>query len=186
MIMKYYRLLDDLKIPGRWYLGEVINRLNGSALELWSGAHLDQSVVLEAQITRPGTPLDYQLTAFANPVVRKPIAKSLASIANHDLQLLPVKIGDLKDFYILNITRLIRCLDEQKSEFRKWTKDDFRSDLAGSYEWVGNLRIDVTQIPPDAHIFRIEGWHIAIIISEEIKTLMERIGCVGAKFQSVT
>lgn len=184
--MRYYELVDEVDIPGRWHLGEIINRIDGSSLELWSGVRMDKPVSLEAEITHPGKPLDFFLTSFANPIARKPLARAIAAVAGNDLQLLPVSIAGYKDFEILNILRVIRCVDETKSKFSKWTKDSIRPDKEGGYEWVINLTVDATQIPPDAQIFRIEGWHIAIIVSETTKALMESYGCLGAKFQLVS
>jgi hypothetical protein len=184
--MKYYELFDEVNIPGRWHLGEVFNRIDGSTLELWSGLRMNKPVSLDAEITHAGKPLDFFLTSFANPIARKPLAEALAAIAGNDLQVLPVNIAGYKDFEILNILRVIRCLDEKKSKFSKWTKDSFRPDKAGQYEWVTNLTVDPSQISPSAHIFRIEGWKITVVVSEQTKALMERCGCFGAKFELVS
>lgn len=184
--MRYYELLEDVNIPGRWHLGEIINRVDGSTVQLLSGARMDKPVSLEAEITHPGKPLDYDSTAFGNPIARKPLAQALAAMAGNDLQLLPVSIAGYKDFEILNIVRVVRCLDEQKSEFIKWTEHDHRADKAGQYRMVTNLTVDPSQIPADAQIFRIAGWRITIIVSEKTKALMERSLCLGAKFQLVS
>lgn len=185
--MRYYELFEEVNnIPDRWHLGEIINRIDGSTLELWSGSRMNKPALLEAGITHPGKALDFFLTSFATPIARKPLAQALAGIAHDDLQLLPVRIAGYKDFEILNIVRVVRCLDEKKSKFSKWTKDSFRPDKAGQYEWITNLTVDPSQIPPDAHIFRLKGWHITIIVSEDTKKLMENCGCLGAKFQLVT
>jgi len=186
VIMKFYELLDDVNIPGRWHLGKIINRIDDSTLELWSGSRMDKAVSLDAEITHPGKALDFFLTSFATPIARKRLAHALTDIAGGDLQILPVHIARHEDFEILNIVRVVRCLDEQRSKFSKWTKDSFRPDKTGQYEWVTNLTVDPSKILPDAHIFRIEGWKIAIIVSEETKAAMERCGCSGAKFQPVT
>jgi hypothetical protein len=77
------------------------------------------------------------------------------------------------------------CLDEKRSEFTKWTKNDHRADLAGQYRMVTRLRILTEQVPRDAHFFRVEGWRIALIVSEGVKEAMERVGCLGAKFVEV-
>lgn len=184
--MRYYELRDEVNIPGRWHLGEIVNRIDGSTLELWLGSPMNKPVSLEAEITHSGKALDFFLTSFATPIASKRLAQALAGIARRDLQLLPVLIAGYKDFDVLNIVRVIRCLDEKKSEFSKWTKDSIRPDLVGEYEWVMDLTVDPSQIPRDAHIFRIEGWQIAIIVSEETKALMENCGCLGAKFQLVS
>lgn len=41
-------------------------------------------------------------------------------------------------------------------------------------------------VPSDAHFFRVEGWVVALIVSEAVKEAMERVGCMGAKFMELT
>ena len=50
---------------------------------------------------------------------------------------------------------------------------------------VTRLRIDVSRVPRDADIFRVEGWLVALIVSERLKAAMEAVGCRGAKFVEV-
>ncbi len=83
---------------------------------------------------------------------------------------------------MLNAVRVIRCLDEKRSEFIKWTEHDHRADLAGKYRQVTKLVLIPGAIPPDAHIFRVDGWEVALIVSEVVKVAMESVGCFGAKF----
>jgi len=47
------------------------------------------------------------------------------------------------------------------------------------------LSLSTLSIPPDAHFFRIDGWRIALIVSDAVKTAMEATGCLGAKFVDV-
>ncbi|HRI67498.1 MAG TPA: hypothetical protein PK156_24810 [Polyangium sp.] len=77
---------------------------------------------------------------------------------------------------------MIRCIDERRSEYLKWTKNDHRADLAGHYRQVTKLVLDRKSIPPDAHFFRIEYWEVVLVVSETVKNAMERVGCYGAKF----
>jgi hypothetical protein len=86
----------------------------------------------------------------------------------------------------LNSLRVVRCLDEQYSEFLKWTKEDHRADLAGQYRQVTKLALRASAIPADAHFFRIEGWTVALVVSELVKTAMESVGCLGAKFIEIS
>lgn len=73
-------------------------------------------------------------------------------------------------------------LDEARSEFIKWTEHDHRADLAGEFRQVTKLVLARDTIPDDAHFFRIAGWEVALIVSEEVKSAMERVGCFGAEF----
>ena len=40
---------------------------------------------------------------------------------------------------VLNSLRVLRCIDEERSEFVKWTKQDHRADLAGQYRQITKL-----------------------------------------------
>lgn len=64
----------------------------------------------------------------------------------------------------------------------KWTKEDHRADPAGEYRQVTKLFLAPDRIPSGAHFFRIDGWLVAVIVSDAVKDAMERVGCKGAKF----
>ena len=83
---------------------------------------------------------------------------------------------------VLNALRRIRCINEEHSEFIKWTEQDHRPDLAGKYRSVPKIVLDRKAIPRDAHFFRIEDWEVVLVVSEVIKDAMERVGCNGAEF----
>jgi hypothetical protein len=87
-------------------------------------------------------------------------------------------------FEVLNALRVVDCLDERRSEFMKSTDKDQRGDLVGAYRTVTRLRVDPAMVPKDVHAFRIEGWRVALIVSEVVVLAMA--GSVGAKFEAVT
>ncbi|MFO0755162.1 MAG: hypothetical protein U0359_01620 [Byssovorax sp.] len=176
---------------------------NGAALKLKFGAtfareraedpvvekrvHVSPSVPqLVAEVIRPGRSLDFCLTSFGDPLAREPLARAMVEIVGSDLQCLPVRVGDDKEFSLLNAIRLVQCFDEERSEFLKWTERDNRPDKLGEYRMVTRLRLDARKIPPDAHVFRVELWPVALIVSEVVKATMEHVGCSGAKFREVT
>ena len=153
--------------------------------EPWSGAVPDD-LSLETEVTHLGAALDFCLTSFAVPIATSELADAMTAIAGPDLQRIPLDIPDYDDFEVLNSTRMIRCLDEDRSKYTKWTEKDHRADLAGQYRMVIGIKIKPENIPSNAHFFRIEGWPIALIVSEAMKTAMESCGCRGAKFEDVT
>jgi hypothetical protein len=110
----------------------------------------------------------------------------VAAVAGNDVECLPVEIGGQSEMMVLNATRVVRCLDESRSEYIKWTKEDHRADLAGQYRQVSRLVLDPLAIPEDAKFFRIEGWLVALVVSEAVKEAMERAGCRGATFTEVS
>jgi hypothetical protein len=180
----FFSLVDDVHIADRWHLGEVLN--GGNPLELWNGNPIKGEVRLKAIVDRPGRPLDFSLTSFAAPVVKGDLARAIASVSGTDLQRLPVLIDGHDEYEVLNSVRVVACLNENESEFTKWTEKDHRPEFAGQYRMVTKLKLDRKRIPPDAHFFRIEGWRIALIVSQAVRRAMETSGCLGAIFQDVT
>jgi hypothetical protein len=180
--MRYFELRDDLNIAGRWHLGEITSGTEVPRLRVG----LPFAGELTAEIGRMGKALDFSLTSFAVPVVTDKLGAAIATVAQTDLQELPLRIPAHANFEVLNALRIVACLDETKSMFTKWTHADHRSDLAGQYRMVTQLHVDPKRIPGDSHFFRIEGWAIALIVSERVKAAMEKVGCHGAVFADVT
>ena len=183
--MRYYKVNDDVNIADRWYLAEVTTD-RGIEPRLNEGIRCTFDGAMIATVHKPGTELEFCLTSFAVPVVRSSLAAAIQGLATQDVERLPVSIPGHVDFEVLNCLRVIRCLDEERSSFMKWTISDHRSDLAGQYRMVTKLHILGSVIPSSHHIFRIEGWSIALIVSESMKNTMEAAGCFGAKFIEVT
>ena len=179
--MRLFRLLDDVHVPGRWHLGDIPTDA-GTTSRFLSGLSFQGQ--LRAELTRDGVELDFCLTSFAVPVASTRVAACVAAIARHDVQRLPVQIEGHPGFEVLNVVRVIACVDEKRSELTKWTDRDHRPDLAGKYRMVTRLRVDPAAVPNDAHVFRIEGWETAIIVTEVVMLAMA--GCIGAKFEEVT
>lgn len=180
--MRYFELRDDMHIPHRWHLGEVMTN-SKIPPRLRAGLPFQGSLSLE--VTHDGCPLNFSLTSFAVPVSTAELGMAIGTIAGNDLQRLSVHIENYQGFEILNSIRTVRCLDEARAEFVKWTEKDHRADLAGNYRMVTKLRINPVLVPEDGHFFRVEGWLIALIVSERIKQTMEEIGCLGATFQEI-
>ena len=181
---RFFKLLDQVTV-GRWHIGEVRTR-GGFEPSLDSGEQFQGGEPLIAEVTHPGRVLEFCLTSFAVPVATSELARAVSALAGPDVQCVPVEIAGQSGLQVLNAVRVIRCIDESRSEFIKWTKQDHRADLAGKYRQGTKLTVDPSAIPPGAHFFRIEGWRVALIVSEEVKEAMERVGCVGAKFIEVT
>lgn len=182
--MRYFELTDDVEVPGRWHLSAV-TAPDGSEPSLRTGA-VASATPLTTRASRPGRALAFCLTNFAVPVADSRVVSAFARVADGDVQRLAVSIPGHAGFEVLNVLRVVRCLDEARSEFTKWTTRDHRADLAGEYRMVTRLRLDPRAIPPDAHAFRVEGWLIALIVSEPVKEAMEKAGCLGARFSEVT
>ncbi|RKH06841.1 hypothetical protein D7V97_22080 [Corallococcus sp. CA053C] len=189
MATRYFKLSDDVHVPGRWELGTPIDSRGqefGSRVFL-RGEPAQAEARLRIPIYQAGRPLDFTLAdAGAVPIVTEKVATLMAKLASGDVQLLPVEIETRKESYLLvNVVRIVKCIDDQASEeVRYWMPEDGRPDRVGTYSSVSGMRIDPTKVGT-ARVFRPWGWHIALIVSEDIKNALEHLGISGAKFRAV-
>lgn len=178
---QYFRLVDDIMVPKRWHLG-VLALADGTEPRLRAGIRYELTETPSIPVTHEGRVLEFTLTSFAVPIVTPKLARVIAATSGADVQCLPVDIVGHPGMMALNAVRVIRCLDETRSEFIKWTKQDHRADLAGQYRQIMRLVLDRATIPPDVNVFRIWGSLIELVVSDTVKEAMERVGCFGAKF----
>ena len=183
--MKYYRVLDDLHLKGRWHLSAPVNDEGCDDSDFTMGRLTQIHSKPTVDIRVPGIPMDFTLTSFDVPVVSARLLKEIKLLCGTDVQFVPVQVGNRDGYTILNAIRVFRCLDESRSEFTKWTEQDGRPDRLGQYQMVTRLRIDSNRVPPQVHVFRIEGWYVPLIISQAIADAVMSINPVGVVLQSV-
>jgi hypothetical protein len=180
----YYRILDDIGRIDRWHLG-VVRGADGAELDPWQftrGQRTQYDVPLAVDIAQHGRCLDFTFAAFDVPIVSGRAAELIGQHAA-DLQLIPALVPSYGTYYILNVLNISQCLDESRSEFIKWTKADRRPDRIGSYRSVTELVIEPGRI--DAHIARVQGWEIALVISQALKMCLETHEVSGVLYQLV-
>jgi hypothetical protein len=140
---------------------------------------------LKIPIEIEGRPLDFSEAGIRIPVVHVKVASMLAERAPGDVQLIPADIEGQPDQYLVLVaTRLIRCIDEKASKVQFWTAEDGVPDKVGKYWAVDDMRIDKVKVG-NAKVFRPEGWEVALIVAEEIKDALERMGATGSRFEEV-
>lgn len=181
--MRFFELEDDVHVPGRWHLGEIL-AVDGTEPRLSAGIAYAGGELF-GRIDQPGSELDFQLSSFAVPVSRARLAATIEGIAGPDIQRVPLTLKGHDGFEVLNALRTVACLDEGRSEFTKWTEKDRRPDKVGHYRMVTRLRVDVGQVPRGVDIFRVEGWRVALIVSERMRAAMDAVGSRGARFVEV-
>lgn len=187
MFLRFFDLADDVYIPRRWDLGMPKNS-QGEKLDDWL-FRLGEPVQIQERLKIPvrgaGTPLDYTEAGVRLPVVHVRVASLFAELAPDEVQLLPVDVEGQPDQYLILVaTRRIRCIDEQASRIELWTHEDGVPHKVGQYSSVRDLRIDKSKVG-NAQVFRCDGWEGALIISDKIKTALERMGATGPKFEEV-
>lgn len=186
---RYFKLTEDVQVPGRWYLGDPVDE-HGEEVDPWmftAGRPAQIQGRLHVPFSEPGSPLDFSTTSVgATPIIHVKVAALFTELAPTDVQLLPVDIAGQPDQYLLMVaTQLVRCIDERASrEVRHWKPEHGQPERVGQYRSVAGLRIDASKVG-DAKVFRTWGWDIALIVSEDIKVALERIGATGVKFTEV-
>jgi hypothetical protein len=180
--MRYYRLTDNVYIEKRWHLGEV---MHGDIEPLFKSG-MPFRGTLSTCIHHGNKPLQFCLTSFAVPIAHEGLAQAMALVAPHDLQRLPVDIPGHPGYEVINVIRVLDCLDEPRSKVELYPPGYHRASLVGNYMTVEEPHMDASRIPPGVHAFRVARWHASFIVSEVMKDAMERAGCEGATFTDVT
>jgi hypothetical protein len=175
--------MDDMHLNGRWHLGRVFNDegCDDSDFTMGRPAQIRSRPIVGLSV--PGVPLDFSLTGIAVPVVSARFAKAVKPVVGDDVEFIPTQVGDRHGYEIMNVLRLIECIDESRSEFIKWTEKDHRADLAGEYRSVPKLKIVSENIPPDANIFRIKYWDVVIVVSDVFVEAARSIAAVGMRLK---
>lgn len=189
--MRYFKLSDDMEVPGRWLLGEPTDSQGRELDDPWQftdGSPVRVEERLRVPIDHPGKPLDFSLAGVGvTPIVHERVASIFAELAPDYVQVIPVAIdGQPEPYSILVAIRTLRCIDDQASaQVQYWKPEDGRPDRVGEYRAVHGLRIDPAKVG-EARVFRTWGWTVALIVSEDIKEALERTGATGMKFKEVT
>jgi len=189
MTRRFFDLSDDVQLRGRWELGVPTDLAGCEVVDPWmfrKGQHVADPGRLSLPVEREGKALDFSLIGFSTPLVHARVAAVFMELAGSDVQVIPVEIPGHSDrFRILVATRLLECVDDAASErVERWTAEDGRPEKVGQYRDVRGLRIDPARVG-DAKVFRPWGWSVALIVSEDLKQALERLGATGTHFVEV-
>jgi hypothetical protein len=185
--MRYFELSDDMRILDRW---ELDSPLDEDGQEIWhgqfsQGTEIKIKTPASVPLYRHGRALDYTTTALGIPVVHAKVKDAFERLQIQDqAQFLPATLeGQPDSYFLVNVLQVIRCIDDTRcEEVFYYTEEDEEPERVGEYRNVRGLRIDPSQVG-DAHIFRPWGWQLAIIVSEQVKNVMEEAGIAGARFK---
>jgi hypothetical protein len=173
-----------MDFPGRWSLGSPF-REPGERIDPRTFTRGAPSEWTEALFVKPsveGTPLDFTFAAFDMPVATRELAERLQQLSPDEIQLFPIRvIGSDQEHRIVNFTQIVSCLNEARTHVEFWSEKDGRPDKIGQYSLVSEIHVDPTKIG-NHKIFRLGGWKIAVICSQEVKDLFEQYEATGARF----
>ncbi|MBN1207862.1 MAG: hypothetical protein JXB05_23560 [Myxococcaceae bacterium] len=188
MPKRYFKLRDDIYRRDRWELGPLKDPSGEDVLPwlLMRGEPIDFGGPLKVPIKSPGPALDFSFASYDLPVVHSRVATLLQQLAPGGLQLIPVKVGSRRDErFVLNVIRTVQCIDDAAcDEVQYFTPEDKQPERIGHYRAVHGLRIDPSKVG-DAQVFRPWGWPVALLVSEDVKQALERIGATGTVFKQV-
>ncbi len=184
--MKYYRLKDDIEYPNRWYLGDILD-VDGWEL-LSSVPKIDNK--LDVELYQDGDEMDFTLSeVYGIPIVSEKVKQALEFLS--EIRFIPLTVTRRRDscnsqYFAMVILLDVDCVDEGMSEFQKFEiNDPVRPDKAREYRSFTTLRLNPENIL-GIDIFRLKKFETAIIVSEQVKTILEAIGATGLNFSSVT
>ncbi|SEU38870.1 hypothetical protein SAMN05443639_12918 [Stigmatella erecta] len=102
------------------------------------------------------------------------------------MQIFPVSIeGESERYFVVNVTKVVDCIDEARCQEVQHYPEGTFPEYEGEYRWIYGLRIAPSKTE-GAHVFRLMKFKTAFIVSEDIKTALERIGNLGVSFERVT
>ena len=186
--MRLYEVVFDPSAEDVWFLdapqtsdGDEVDPRIFRSCTRWQG----RGNLLVPNFT--GAQAHFALGEFDYPVVEASLAAAIKEL-DSEVQLVPLSIaGRSGTHVILNALRSLECIDEEASEFDRFTVTGSRPDLAGHYKVFYRLRLHPTVVPENAHIFRVARYEIAMIVSQTMKELLtEKGGDDGIKFIPVT
>lgn len=188
--MHYYELLDELYIPKkRWFLGSV--NFDGE-WEFWKYVSPGKVDIPHKELfittRKKGLPLDFTMADFELLIVNEKV-KNL--ISEEEVQFIPIKLetdpNSKINYYLMVVNKEIECVDESKSVFVKWEKDNpIRPDKAGEYKSFEKLILNPADIPKESDIFRLKKYDIVIVVSERMKLLLEENKVSGIQYKKIT
>jgi hypothetical protein len=204
MAGRYYRVEDDVDVKGRWFLNGLRDG-DGTRLDardfrygvpvdvgpplkvsLWNDHNtVNARDPLTVSLRRAGAPLDFTFADFDMPVVALKVARIMGALAVRDIQRIPVGVESRDErFEIINVISRLSCIDAAASEVMWWTEADRRPDKLGKPRMITQLKIDPTRVEGQ-HIFRPEGWEVALVVSDLVKGALEEVGVTGITFSEV-
>lgn len=183
----FYRLLADPAATKRWYLGSPLDP-RGTEIDprlFTQGVPVGSQPPLTLPVRRSGDEVGFNFCDFDMVVTLSSLNAKLEALVGPAIQRIPVIVeGQREKFEILNACELVRCVDESRSLLSKWTVADGRPDKVGQFRMIAKLRID-SAAAGGHKFFRVAGWPIALIASEEVKRLFESNGVSGLKYERV-
>lgn len=133
-------------------------------------------------LTVEGPWVDFLFTLFDIPVISERLKEILKIYCDTQCQF--ISIRNIPGRYILNCTLSLPCFDYSSSQYVLWSADDGVPSKCGMIKAVTELRIDPDKVVGH-DLFRVEGWEVALIVSERVRDLLVASQVSGIAFRNV-
>jgi hypothetical protein len=136
---------------------------------------------LFSRVIEPGRTVDIEFAFPMALVVSESVKSVLLSEENLNVEFVPVSIaGEPREKFAVNVLSVVSCFDFERSTYTPYRADD-EPVKAGMPEYVLELKVD-PRLAPATPLFRVAESDFDIVVSDEVKTLLERARFVGASF----
>lgn len=179
--MKYYSLTEDMRSGNKWYLGEINDLL---FTEQWGFTtepffKLDQELNIEVSINGYRTDYTENLT-YGVPIVSLD-AKKVLDEFNIEFSLCHIFENNNEvelPYYAMGVD-ILDCINEDMSDYIKYQENDpVIPDRKGDYKMFNKMVLKKSVLGK-SHIFRIKGYLVFLVVSEEFKHKVESKGLTG-------
>ncbi|AGC41449.1 hypothetical protein MYSTI_00090 [Myxococcus stipitatus DSM 14675] len=179
MPTRYFRLTEAVE-AGDWSLGDLLDE-KGRELEdpsrFTSGQPVAASGPLKLRVREQGRRRDFTLAGASGiPVLHSKMSNCFAEFAAEETQLLSVAVkGGSGEYHVLVATQRVACSSEMQVG---------NVATSGDTRGVGGMRIDPGKVG-GLLVFRAAGGADALIISEHLKSVLERARLRGVAYEEV-
>lgn len=120
---------------------------------------------------------DFPVYLSSKPVISARVKKEIEPFIKDEAELLPL-IHDELDLYMINVTKVLDCVD--------WGRSDIQKFKDGSLAGFNKLVFDFTKIPAETYMFKFkERASTMVFVTEAFKNLIETHKFKGLDFSEV-
>ncbi|MFL5353981.1 imm11 family protein [Archangium sp.] len=186
---RYFELMDDFHIPGRWYVKGPLDDQGRELIpyQFRRGEILRWDAPLFLPVRHQGLALDFTQTGLGFIVVSSRFVSICERLGiQNEVQFVPARVeGHSEPYFVLNPLRIVKCVDEARSEeFSVYEPGYDDPEKVGHYRMLFGLKIDPEKVG-DASIFHPWGWTVVLIVSERVKQAIEEEGLIRPQFTEV-
>ncbi|MEJ7764251.1 MAG: suppressor of fused domain protein [Acidimicrobiales bacterium] len=189
-------MVFDDRDRGGWYLGApIVDPSSAPPGSVWetteNGARLDPKIFCRGErvelsarpvvpIERRGKPRDCHFGSFDMLVVSQRVGALVETLAPGDVQRIPVDVeGVAEPYEILNVVAVLDRIDPERTAGQRWPDDHPHN--AGRWRAVYELVLRAEDLG-GPRIFRLSGWSVGVVVTEEIKRALQNARVSGIRF----